>query len=76
MQYAIERLAEQRTVICVAHRLSTLAKMDEVIFLTRRGVQERGSFDELLRAGGPFAALARQQGIVAPSPARAVVERS
>jgi subfamily B ATP-binding cassette protein MsbA len=63
VQAAIDRLAEHRTVICVAHRLSTLAAMDRILVLDQGRVVEQGSFQELLQAGGPFAAMAARQGI-------------
>jgi ABC-type multidrug transport system fused ATPase/permease subunit len=70
VQEAIERLEENRTVICVAHRLSTLATMDRIIVLSQGRIVEQGGFDELLRAGGVFAAMAKRQGIyAAPEPA-------
>ncbi|MFM8360464.1 MAG: ABC transporter ATP-binding protein, partial [Verrucomicrobiota bacterium] len=63
VQAALERLEENRTVICVAHRLSTLAGMDRILVLSQGRVVEEGGFQELLRAGGTFAAMARMQGI-------------
>ena len=63
VQAAIERLEENRTVICVAHRLSTLAAMDKVIVLCQGRIVEQGSFDELLKARRTFAAMAARQGI-------------
>lgn len=63
VQAAIDRLAEHRTVISVAHRLSTLAAMDFLIVLERGQIVESGSFDELLRHGGVFADMAARQGI-------------
>jgi ATP-binding cassette, subfamily B, bacterial MsbA len=65
VQVAIERLAENRTVICVAHRLSTLASMHRILVLADGRLAEGGSFDELLESGGMFAAMARSQGIFA-----------
>ena len=67
VQAAIDALAEHRTVICVAHRLSTLASMDRILVLSQGTIIEQGSFDELLRAGKSFAAMAAQQGIFAKS---------
>jgi ABC-type multidrug transport system fused ATPase/permease subunit len=64
VQTAIERLEENRTVICVAHRLSTLAKMDRIIVLSRGQIVEQGAFDELLRRGGLFTGMAARQGIL------------
>ena len=66
VQAAIDRLSENRTVICVAHRLSTLATCNEVIVLSQGRLVERGSYQELLKAGGSFAAMAAKQGIFAP----------
>ena len=63
VQATIEALAEHRTVICVAHRLSTLASMDKIIVLSEGRVVEQGSFSELLNAGGAFTEMARRQGI-------------
>jgi ATP-binding cassette, subfamily B, bacterial MsbA len=65
VQGAIERLEENRTVICVAHRLSTLRAMDQIIVLSRGSVVEQGSFDELLAKRGTFATMAARQGIFA-----------
>ncbi|MGZ5503204.1 MAG: hypothetical protein ACXWGY_00960, partial [Chthoniobacterales bacterium] len=57
---------EHRTVICVAHRLSTLSSMDKIVVLAAGRVIEEGTFQELLASDGPFAAMARQQGLTAP----------
>jgi subfamily B ATP-binding cassette protein MsbA len=64
VQAAIERLAEERTVISVAHRLSTLANTDGIIVLDQGRIVEQGHFKELLKQGGIFAGLARKQGIL------------
>jgi subfamily B ATP-binding cassette protein MsbA len=63
VQAAIERLEKNKTVICVAHRLSTLMEMDQIIVLKEGRVVEQGTFYELLRVGGAFAGMARKQGI-------------
>ncbi|HVY69574.1 MAG TPA: ABC transporter ATP-binding protein, partial [Verrucomicrobiae bacterium] len=65
VQAAIDKLAEHRTVVCVAHRLSTLASMDQIIVLSKGRIIEAGSFDDLLRKGGVFAGMAAKQGIFA-----------
>lgn len=64
VQRAIDHLAENRTVICIAHRLSTLAGMDQIIVLSRGELVEQGSFSQLLQSGGRFAAMAKRQGLV------------
>ena len=63
VQSAIEKLEENRTVLCVAHRLSTLANMDHILVLGSGRLVEQGTFEELMRKGGPFAAMAARQGI-------------
>ncbi len=65
VQGAIDRLEEGRTVVCVAHRLSTLRAMDRIIVLEQGRVAESGSFAELLERDGAFAVMARKQGITA-----------
>jgi len=63
VQAAIDRLEENRTVICVAHRLSTLTKMDRIIVLSQGRIVEQGTFQELLQQRGAFTSMARKQGI-------------
>jgi ABC-type multidrug transport system fused ATPase/permease subunit len=63
IQATVDRLEEHRTVICVAHRLSTLAAMDKIVVLAAGRVVEEGTFQQLLVSGGAFAAMARQQGL-------------
>ena len=63
VQAAIDRLSENRTVLCVAHRLSTLRSMDRIIVLSQGQTIEEGTFDELLAKDGVFFGLARAQGI-------------
>jgi len=65
VQKEIDCLEENRTVISVAHRLSTLANMDQIIVLAKGEIVERGTFDDLLRAKGLFASMAARQGIFA-----------
>ena len=61
VQRAIDHLAEHRTVISVAHRLSTLAKMDKIIVLRAGEIVEEGTFSELLRSEGIFGNMAQRQ---------------
>ena len=63
VQKSIDALSERRTVVCVAHRLSTLANMDRIIVLKNGQVVEDGGFQELIKRGGLFATMARGQGI-------------
>jgi ATP-binding cassette, subfamily B, bacterial MsbA len=68
IQATVDRLEEHRTVICVAHRLSTLAEMDKIIVLAAGRVIEEGTFEELLSSNGQFARMARQQGLAVARP--------
>ncbi|MEP6821935.1 MAG: ABC transporter ATP-binding protein [Chthoniobacterales bacterium] len=68
IQATVDRLEEHRTVICVAHRLSTLAEMDKIIVLAAGRVIEEGTFEELLESNGQFARMARQQGLAVARP--------
>ena len=62
IQGALARAAEGRTVLTIAHRLSTVAGADEIIVLEAGEVVERGHHAELLARGGKYATLwARQQ---------------
>jgi subfamily B ATP-binding cassette protein MsbA len=63
VQAEIDRLEENRTVISIAHRLSTLANMDEIVVLSQGRIVEQGKFNELLRTKGIFATMAARQGI-------------
>jgi len=63
VQKAIDALAENRTVICVAHRLSTLRSMDQIIVIEKGRIIEQGSFDQLLTQRGVFTAMAARQSI-------------
>jgi ATP-binding cassette subfamily B protein len=54
---ALERLAEGRTVIVIAHRLSTVRDADQIVVLDRGEVAERGTHAELVAADGRYAAM-------------------
>ena len=52
IQVAMERALEGRTVITIAHRLSTVMKADLICFMEAGRIVERGSHGELLARGG------------------------
>jgi ATP-binding cassette subfamily B protein len=58
---ALTEVMKGRTTFVIAHRLSTIRKADRVLVLENGRIVESGTFDELVRAGGRFAALAREQ---------------
>jgi ATP-binding cassette subfamily B protein len=63
IQDALWTLLTGRTAIVIAHRLSTVRRMDELIVLDRGRIVERGGHDALLARGGIYAALwAHQSG--------------
>ncbi len=63
---SIEELSRSKTVISVAHRISSVVKADEIIVLKDGRVAEKGSHDELLKKNGFYSELYLKQNIVDP----------
>ena len=61
VMHALEKLIVGRTVLMISHRLSTLGHVEEVIVLKNGQIAEQGSFQDLKRRGGVFAALLAEQ---------------
>ncbi|MGH9049460.1 MAG: ABC transporter ATP-binding protein [Acidimicrobiia bacterium] len=55
--HALERLMEGRTVVVIAHRLSTAARADRIAVVQGGRIVESGGHEELVVAGGAYAAL-------------------
>ena len=61
VQKAVERLAEGRTTIIVAHRLATVKKADRILVMEEGRIAASGTHDSLVAEGGLYARLARLQ---------------
>jgi ATP-binding cassette, subfamily B, bacterial HlyB/CyaB len=61
IQENMAQIAQSRTVLIIAHRLSTLRMADRIITIERGRLIEDGSHEKLLRTGGRYAALHRLQ---------------
>jgi ATP-binding cassette subfamily B protein len=57
IQSSLEELSRGRTVIVVAHRLSTVKNADEIVVLDKDGIVERGDHEELLALDGEYKKL-------------------
>ncbi|MEE6207936.1 MAG: ABC transporter ATP-binding protein [Alphaproteobacteria bacterium] len=61
VQQALDNLMKDRTVLVIAHRLSTVRHADCIVVLNNGHIVERGTHDELLKKEGEYAALYKTQ---------------
>lgn len=57
VQESLERLAKNRTTLCIAHRLTTIQNAEKILVLTETGIAESGTHKELLAKGGIYEKL-------------------
>jgi ATP-binding cassette subfamily B protein len=73
IQGALVEVMKGRTTFVIAHRLATIRNATRILVFESGRIIETGNFDELVRAGGRFAEVARTQFMV-PEPAIAPVD--
>ncbi|HUS26244.1 MAG TPA: ABC transporter ATP-binding protein [Nevskiaceae bacterium] len=61
IQAALQELMKKRTAIVIAHRLSTVQKMDRIIVLEDGAIVEQGSHQQLIKQKGTYAQLWKHQ---------------
>ena len=57
IQQSLNELAKNRTTVVIAHRLSTVRDAHKVLVVTPNGIEESGTYDELVKADGIFSKL-------------------
>ncbi|MER2112556.1 MAG: ATP-binding cassette domain-containing protein, partial [Solibacillus isronensis] len=57
IQQSLNDLAKNRTTLIIAHRLATIRDADYIFVVTPNGIEEQGTYEELVAKGGIFAGL-------------------
>jgi ATP-binding cassette subfamily B protein len=57
IQKSLDKLSKGRTTIVIAHRLSTIQNSDKILVLSKDGITEQGTHEELVKQGNYYAAL-------------------
>ncbi|HAK99955.1 MAG TPA: multidrug ABC transporter ATP-binding protein [Exiguobacterium sp.] len=63
IQEPLAELSENRTTLVIAHRLATIRNADKIFVVTKDGIVEEGSHDELMDQGGYFSRLLERQRV-------------
>ena len=63
VQKSLERLAEGRTTLTIAHRLTTIQNADRILVLTEEGIVEEGTHQELLDRDGVYSGFYKMYSI-------------
>jgi len=61
VQDSLEKLTDNRTMIVIAHRLSTVRNAQRIVVLTDNGIDEQGTHAELIALDGAYASLYNMQ---------------
>jgi len=74
VQAALDEVMKHRTTFVIAHRLSTVRNATRILVFENGHIVETGTFDELVKMGGRFAALAKAQFMTAETKAEKPAE--
>jgi ABC-type multidrug transport system fused ATPase/permease subunit len=61
VQEAVERIRAGKSVMLIAHRLSSVKRADRIVVMENGAIVESGTFDQLMAARGPFWHMAQKQ---------------
>ncbi len=63
IQKSLEELSKGRTTLTIAHRLTTIKNADNIILLTRNGIEEQGTHAELMQKNGAYAKMYKMYSV-------------